>query len=226
MKNAPYDLKYKMTSNLKSLRQRLAPALQSDVLLPVLSAGLICGILVIILEIAFAAMIFSGELSMYLSKGIGLTLFGSFLIGIIISVKSSYPGMVGCVQNGPAAILGLAAACAAAAMPLSSPPEALFPTVVAVIAMSTFISGWSIHPHGALQAGGSYPVRPLPGSGGFLAGIGWPQVQAGFGVMTGLSFGLADLLAGLGGSPTGYIVLSIDGPCIVRTASCPCGSNA
>jgi hypothetical protein len=45
-------------------------------LLPNISAGLINGVLVVMCAISFAAMIFSGGLSIYLSKGIGLTLYG------------------------------------------------------------------------------------------------------------------------------------------------------
>ncbi len=185
--------KYQMTSDYKPLRQRIATTLQPNVLLPGLSAGLISGILVIICEIAFAAMIFSGELSMYLSKGIGLTLFGSFLIGIIISVRSSYPGMVGAVQDGPAAILGLVAASVAANMPLSSVPDAVFPTVVAAIAMSTLITGCLFILMGRFRLGNLIRFFPYPVVGGFLAGIGWLLVQAGFGVMTDLSLGWAQI---------------------------------
>jgi len=162
----------------------MADECRPSVLLPGLSAGLLNGILVIICEISFAAMIFSGELSGFIAQGIGLTLFGGFLIGGVISVMSSYPGMVGVAQDGPAAILGILALSIAARMPDGSSQEALFSTIVAAIALSTLVTGVLFLTVGRLKLGNLVRFVPYPVVGGFLAGLGWLLVKAGFGVMT------------------------------------------
>jgi len=179
--------------NNQPLRYRITHEFQPGVLLPGLSAGLINGVLVIMCEISFAAMIFSGDLSVYLPRGIGLTLFGGFLIGIVIAVKSSYPGTVGLVQDGPAAILALAAASIALHMPVSSGPEVLFSTIVAAIALSTFITGGLFILMGRFKLGNFIRFVPYPVVGGFLAGIGWLLLQAGIGVMTDGSLSLSQV---------------------------------
>ena len=43
-------------------------------ILPSLSAGLVIGILVIFIEISFAALIFSGDLAVFVAQGIGILL--------------------------------------------------------------------------------------------------------------------------------------------------------
>ena len=48
-------------------------------LLPSLTAGLVAGIVTIVIVVSFAAMIFSGDLSKYVSSGIGFTLMGGFV---------------------------------------------------------------------------------------------------------------------------------------------------
>jgi hypothetical protein len=51
-----------------------------DRLAPELAAGLINGVIAIILELSFAVLIFSGPLANRVSVGIGLTLFGTLVI--------------------------------------------------------------------------------------------------------------------------------------------------
>ena len=56
-------------------------------LFPSLVAGLISGILTVIIEISLAALIFSGDLARFVSNGIGITLFGSFVIGVVVALN-------------------------------------------------------------------------------------------------------------------------------------------
>ena len=68
-------------------------------LLPNLGAGLIIGLLQIFMALSFAALIFSGDLSGYLSQGIGLALVGTIISGLIIAAITSLPGMIGGSQG-------------------------------------------------------------------------------------------------------------------------------
>jgi SulP family sulfate permease len=64
---------------MKQLTDRLSNAttnLTWATVLPALSAGAVIGVLLIFIEISFAAMIFSGSLAPFIAQGIGLMLFG------------------------------------------------------------------------------------------------------------------------------------------------------
>src|SRR6185503_3605810 len=78
-------------------------------LIPVLSIGLVDGVIVIPLITSFALLIFSGELAAFATVGIGMVLFGGLIVQLIIGLTNSAPGMVGAPQDSPAAILGLTA---------------------------------------------------------------------------------------------------------------------
>ena len=70
---------------------------------------MIASLITISIEISLAALIFSGDLSPFLASGIGVMLFGAFVMGIVVALTSSLPGMVGLPQDTPAAILALVA---------------------------------------------------------------------------------------------------------------------
>ncbi len=66
-----------------SFFRQLAGEFQPKRLFPSLVAGVISGILTVIIEISLAALIFSGDLARFVSNGIGITLFGSCVIGVV-----------------------------------------------------------------------------------------------------------------------------------------------
>jgi len=68
-------------------------------LLPILSIGLVDGIIVLPLVISFALLIFSGELAAFATTGIGLVLFGGLIVQLIIGLMSSVPGIIGGPQD-------------------------------------------------------------------------------------------------------------------------------
>src|SRR5262245_57094399 len=109
-------------------------------LLPVLSIGLVDGVIVLPLVISFAILIFSGELTVFATQGIGMVLFGGLIMQLIIGLTNSVPGMIGGPQDSPAAILGLTAAAISASMQGAS-PEAKFITVVSTVILISIISG-------------------------------------------------------------------------------------
>lgn len=177
--------------------QQIVPRLMQELrphrLLPSLTAGLVAGILAVIIEISFAALIFSGDLAVYVSRGIGLTLFGTFVIGIVSALMSSFPGTVALSQDTPAAILAIAAAAIASSMPVSASGEGTFFTVVAAIAITSLLSGIFFLALGLFKLGGLIRYIPYPVVGGFLAGTGWLLVRGAFGVMTDVSLSLSQL---------------------------------
>jgi SulP family sulfate permease len=162
-------------------------------LLPSVSVGIVSGILVIILQISFAALIFSGELTDQLSYGVGIVLFGASVIGAVAAMTSSYPGTVACLQGSPAVVLALMAGAVVAGMPASATPETKYFTVIAALGMVSFFSGILFWGLGRFKLGSLIRFVPYPVSGGFLAGTGLFLLIRAICVMTESSIGFSGL---------------------------------
>ncbi len=178
--------------NINGLIQKATLEFKPSRLLPSLTAGLVAGILAVILEISFAALIFSGDLAQFTGRGIGLTLFGAFALLLVVALGSSFPAMVAIPQDTPAAILAIMAATLAAGM-TSASPEEKYATVVAAIVLTSLLNGLVIFALGSFKLGGLVRYIPYPVVGGFLAGTGWLLVGGAMGVLTGSSLSLANL---------------------------------
>lgn len=158
---------------------------QPRVLLPSITAGFIAAIITISIEISLAALIFSGDLSQYLGRGIGLMLFGAFMIGIVVTLTSSLPGMVALPQDTPAAIFALVAAGIATRM-RGADPEAIYVTVIAAVSITSILTAVFFLLLGWFKASKFVRYIPYPVIGGFLAGTGWLLSLGGLNVMTGM----------------------------------------
>jgi SulP family sulfate permease len=160
-------------------------------LLPGLTAGLIAAIVTISTEISLAALIWSGPLNIYLAGGIGLMLFGSCVVGIVVALTSSIPGVVSIPQDTPAAILALIAAGIVASMQAAG--RSVYVTVVAAIAISSLLMGLGFLLLGWFKASGFVRYIPYPVVGGFLAGTGFLLARGAFAVMVDMPMELRDL---------------------------------
>jgi SulP family sulfate permease len=156
-----------------------------------LGAGLVMGLVQVVLAITFAAVIFRGELRADLSVGIGIALFGSATIGIIAALTSSLPGMASGTQDSTSAVLGVAAASIAG----STTAAATLPTVEATIIVASLATGLSLYALGRFEMGELIRYIPLPVIGGFLAGTGVLLVEGSWDILTG-GAGTAHLLDG------------------------------
>lgn len=164
-------------------------------LIPSLTSGLVIGILEVALAISFAALIFSGSLTPYVSSGIGYVLVGAIIGGTIIALFTSWPGFVGGNQDVPAAIFALMASAIVGLMPASATAEQTFITVVVTIALTTFITGLFLLGAGYFKLGGLARFLPYPVVGGFLAGTGWLLITGAVTLMADLPGDLFQLPA-------------------------------
>lgn len=172
------------TLNRERLISRVINEFHPSRLLPNLTAGLVAGIITVMVEISFAALIFAGDLSDFISKGIGLMLFGAVVIGVVVALTSSHPGIVAAPKDVPAAILALVAAAVASSMAATATAEEIFYTVVVAIALTSLSAGIFFIALGYFKLGGLIRFIPYPVVGGFLAGTGWLLVIGALGVMT------------------------------------------
>ncbi len=160
-----------------------------QLILPGISAGLVIGILVIFIEVSLASLIFSGDLDIFLSQGIGILLFGALILGIVITITSAIPSAIAFPQDAPAVILAAVAAAIVGAM-TAADPEQVFATVVAAMMLSGILTGIFFWILGRFNLGQLVRFIPYPVVGGFLAGTGWLIIVGAIGVMTDVPFGL------------------------------------
>ncbi len=166
--------------------------LHPRLLLPSLTVGLLVSIMSMGTIVSLAALIFSGSLSQFLAGGIGLVLFGALVMGIVVALTTSLPGMVAIPQDTPAAVLALVASGIAVAM-RSAQPQAVYVTVLVAIALTSLLMAVILILLGVFRASGFVRYIPYPVVGGFLAGTGWLLAKGAFGVMLGMPMSLANL---------------------------------
>lgn len=133
------------------------------------AAGLLSGVVAVTLGISFAALVFRGRLAADLPVGIGLTLAGSLVIGLVTAVGSSVRGAVAGVQDNTSAVIGIAAASLAAGI---ADDRLLLPSVVALIVTASLLTAAAVGGLGAFRLGGLVRFVPLPVIGGFLLATG------------------------------------------------------
>ncbi|MDA1142670.1 MAG: SulP family inorganic anion transporter [Planctomycetota bacterium] len=148
---------------------------------PAVVAGVINAVLTVIVAIAFASMLWSGELAQFASSGIGVVMFTGVVV-VVLSFTSSIPCTSGVPQDTPTVIMALMAASIAKEM-TGATPEQLFMTVAAGIALSTLLVGVFFFLLGQFNLATFVRFIPFPVVGGFLAGVGWLLVLGSFSVI-------------------------------------------
>ena len=150
-----------------------------------LVAGVVTGLVVVILSLSFAVLIFSGELAGHVGTAIGMALFTAVVVGGLVALFSSYPGTIAFPQDKIAPILALMASLIVADAPSGTDPERLFATVATALMLTTALTGALLFALGYFRLGGFIRFIPYPVIGGFLAGTGWLLVKGAIKVMTG-----------------------------------------
>jgi len=115
-------------------------ALYSNVI-PSVVAGMISSIIIIVSAMALSALVFTGELSPYLSQGIGILLLGSLIFALFSSITSRFPTAISAPQDIPIAILALMAANLMSNPALSLDSEEMFQFIFVTIGFTSFLIG-------------------------------------------------------------------------------------
>jgi SulP family sulfate permease len=162
-------------------------------LLSQVAAGVVGGLLTVVICSSCAALIFTGALSAHVSVGIGMALLCSCVCGFTSAMASSYPGTISNVQTEPAALMAVMVPTVVAALPSDAPPDLVLGTVVAAIVCSTLLTGVFLFALGSLRLGALARFIPYPVIGGFMAGIGWLLVTGSIALMTDIPAGLSQV---------------------------------
>ena len=149
-----------------------------------LPTGIVIGILAVLSQVSYGVLLFTGDLSGFVSQGIGLVLFGAVVFSAILALTSSFSGTIALSQGGPAAILGVLATIMANRMPASATPETVYYTVVAAVMLTSLITGMFFLLMGYFKLGNLVRFVPYPVIGGFLAGVGWLVIKGAINSMT------------------------------------------
>jgi sulfate permease, SulP family len=160
-------------------------------------AGLVIGAVESVVAVSFAALVFTGRLVGNLAEGIGLYLAAGGVTLGILAWRAGSRGVVGSLQEVPAAVL--AGVASATALGTFGGPDRAFLTVVAATLVVGLLCGIALLALGALRRGNLLRFVPLPVVGGLLAGIGWLLCKGGIGVAATLPpelLTLADLRTG------------------------------
>ncbi len=153
---------------------------RSTRMLATLASGAVIGAVEVVLAISFAALVFGGYLSYYLSRGIGLYLVAAAATLAILAWRAGTRGVVGSVQDAAAAVLAVVAA--TTALDAFGSLDRAFNTVVAATMVVTLATGITFALLGVFKLGNLVRYVPYPVVGGFLAGTGWLLFKGGIGV--------------------------------------------
>jgi SulP family sulfate permease len=161
-----------------------------------LATGMVLAAINALLSIALMSLIFRGDLEDALPVGIGIGLVASAMVGIVIALGSSFPGMYAGIQDASAAILAVSAT--SIATTLVGP--AAINTVLAMIAATSLATGLVFLLMGYFSLGDIARFVPFPVIGGILAGTGYLILVGSIGILgvgslrdltTGVALGLS-----------------------------------
>jgi SulP family sulfate permease len=161
-----------------ALGQQTAPKpIYQDVI-----GGLVGGISGVVLAVTFAGLLFSGGLAEALPRYIGLSLFGTALVTVLLSLFGTYPAIVTSPQDfAPVILTTLVTGIA-----VSGLGDAGVATAIAGVAVATLTTGTVFALLGQFQLGRLIRYIPYPVIGGFLAGTGWVLFVGGLTLTTGI----------------------------------------
>ncbi len=163
----------------------MSERLRTGNVLAVITAGIVIGVVEVVLAISLGALVFGGYLAQYLPDGIGLYLVAAALTLAIFAWRAGSRGVVGSLQDAAAAVLAIVAT--STALKTFGGVDQAFRTVVAATFVVTILTGITFLLLGAFRLGNLARFIPYPVVGGFLAGTGWLLMKGGIRVAAGVN---------------------------------------
>lgn len=153
-------------SSIANLLSELRADLRSAKALPALTAGVVIGVVQVVFEVLFGALVFSGPLAPFLSQGIGIMVFGTFVVCLIVALAGCYRGAI---STHPGVVVMLLATIVAS---IALEGKALFVTAVAVVIIGATATGMCFAAIGHFRLADLLRFVPYPVVCGVLAGTG------------------------------------------------------
>ena len=149
-------------------------------------AGVIAGVVTLITSVSFAALIFNGKLTPFISSGITILVSTAVVAGSLISVLSSCRPLVAMPDDDTAPILVLMVTLIVAGLPADMPAEAVFITAFGALACTALLTGVMLAAMGTFKLGSLVRYLPYSVMGGYFAGAGLLLIQGALRVVTDL----------------------------------------
>ena len=168
----------------------------ADRITSILLAGIIAGIVTLISSVSFAALIFHGALTPYISSGITILISTAVVAGSLFSLLSSARPVVALPDDDTAPVLALMATLIVASFPEGTPGEVLFVTTFGALACAALLTGIVMFALGYFRLGSLVRYLPYSVMGGYFAGAGWLLIMGALRVVSDLPLASAqDYLA-------------------------------
>ena len=160
--------------------------LNADSIISILLAGTIAGVVTLISSVSYAALMFNGKLTPFISTGITILIATAVVAGSLFSLLSSCRPVVALPDDDTAPILALMATMVVASFPQDTPAEMLFLTAFAALASAALLTGIALTALGYFRLGSLVRYLPYSVMGGYFAGAGLLLIQGALRVVTDL----------------------------------------
>ncbi|TDG12419.1 cyclic nucleotide-binding domain-containing protein [Seongchinamella unica] len=157
-----------------------------EFLLSSLLAGIIAGLVALVSCVSFAALIFHGPLTPYLSTGISIAISTAVIGGSVLTLFSTCRPVVAIPDDDTAPVLALMVTLLIALFPAGTPLEVQFVTAFAALALSALTTGVALTLLGFFRLGSLVRFLPYSVMGGYFAGVGLLLIQGALRVVTDL----------------------------------------
>ncbi len=171
-------------------------------------AGTICSVLSTAYCLSYAALIFSGPLTHWLSYGIAVTFLSAAVAAAVVALRSSLPFAIAGPDTSTSAVTATLVAAMAARLVADGATHLLEPTLI-VMALGTAITGLLLCVLGFTRAGRAIRFVPYPVIGGFLGATGWLMIMGAIQVVTDQRVTLGNIDAFLGGAIAGKVAAGL-----------------
>ena len=154
------------TSSIRNLASELRTDMASAKAVPALTAGFTTGLGLLVAQIAYGSLIFSGLLAPYTSQGVGLVLFGNFAACLVIALAGGFRGAISGLS--PALVIVMAQSGAT----MDAEGDARFVTTAAALMIGAVATGLCFLLIGRYRLANLVRFIPYSVAAGFVAGIG------------------------------------------------------
>ncbi len=151
--------------------------MNADSIASILLAGIVAGIVTLISSVSFAALIFHGALTPYLSSAITILISTAVVAGSLFSLFSAARPVVALPDDDTAPVLALMVTLIIASSPEGTPPDVLFVTTFGALAGAALLTGIVLTVLGYFRLGSLVRYLPYSVMGGYFAGAGWLMIQ-------------------------------------------------
>ena len=155
-----------MTTSVRNLVSELRADALSTRAVSGLSVGFVLGVITTLYEISAGVLIFGGPLAQFLPQGIGVMLFGTFVLCLVIALTGGYRGAISDHPVPSVVVLG------AIGSTIAVEGGAPFMTMVAILIIGAVTVGGCFVMIGRFGLANLMRFVPYPVAGGVLAGTG------------------------------------------------------